>query len=824
MSHIPPARRKITRLRCVQECIKCFKQNLSMPESVCFVAKEVQYYCTQAKVTIKLYSEPQKNNKKAKELTLTPESILFVSGEECCNSHGKWLRVVKFRASPSSNVEILKEEYWYLMYGNKTSEDTPVIQIVPAKKHSPYLFSWDEIVEQHYALQLREHKSPLPEPDTVAVNLLRQSPPSWSFQHDEVLVLMMAQHMPSDNDHLGSIKNVVESLDVSTSCEDDGPMNLTDNDPDTYWESDGTQGQHWIQLRMKKGTIIKKLCITLCSNDDNYLPSKILVQGGEVDNLKTLGTITPDRINGKQDVVLLSGLTEHYPLIKIRFKECKSGGIDTRVRGIKITATGEKNHGFDIDFFTSENLIRFPLLQSYSKDQLYRRSQVIQRFMVLLDSVLQLLVPSWHTSTSSKNPLAGIRPLLPLSKKRMSLVDTCLKDSANEPPEKPTVYINRRIAMEHRCNPSNDPTCKSSVFIQLYDGLKPRERSAKPLDYRWTHRHDQWWECKFISEGIIDQGGGFRDSLSDLAEELCPSTVDSPIPLPYFIRAPNQEQEDGNVNTDVFIPNSTCTDKDKYIWIGQLMGACFRGRENLVLTLSSFVWKKLIGESLSWSRDYLTVDSMTTKLIDDLEKMDAVTFRSASRSWSLTLANGTTVILKMDESGNPLVLKYEDREEYCEKVKEARMKEFDDQITYIRSGLLQVIPPAVLDLLTWQEVESRVCGDPKISLEALKKSTHYDEVEETDERIKYMWEALKKFSNEDRSKFIKFVTGRRRLPASIFVTSGKSDAIDSLPESSTCANMLYLPFYSSAKLAEERIRYAIYNCVAIDTDMHPQDD
>ena len=32
---------------------------------------------------------------------------------------------------------------------------------------------------------------------------------------------------------------------------------LTDGDESTYWESDGTQGKHWIRLRMKKGTIIK---------------------------------------------------------------------------------------------------------------------------------------------------------------------------------------------------------------------------------------------------------------------------------------------------------------------------------------------------------------------------------------------------------------------------------------------------------------------------------------------------------------------------------------------------------------------------------------
>lgn len=58
--------------------------------------------------------------------------------------------------------------------------------------------------------------------------------------------------------------------------------------------------------------------------------------------------------------------------------------------------------------------------------------------------------------------------------------------------------------------------------------------------FRWSFRYDQWWECKFLSEGVIDQGGGFRDSLSDLSEELCPSASDVPVPLPFFIRSPNQ--------------------------------------------------------------------------------------------------------------------------------------------------------------------------------------------------------------------------------------------------------------------------------------------
>ena len=48
----------------------------------------------------------------------------------------------------------------------------------------------------------------------------------------------------------------------------------------------------------------------------------------------------------------------------------------------------------------------------------------------------------------------------------------------------PKLYINRRSAMEHRCDPSLDAECKNSIFMQIYEGLKPRDRTSKPLNYR----------------------------------------------------------------------------------------------------------------------------------------------------------------------------------------------------------------------------------------------------------------------------------------------------------------------------------------------------
>lgn len=49
------------------------------------------------------------------------------------------------------------------------------------------------------------------------------------------------------------------------------------------------------------------------------------------------------------------------------------------------------------------------------------------------------------------------------------------------------------------------------------------------------------------------------------------------------------------------------------------------------------------------------------------------------------------------------------------------------------------------------------------------RSVMLEEMRKDDQRVKYLWEVLEKFSNEDRSRFLRFVTGRRRLPAVMHV-------------------------------------------------------
>lgn len=415
--------------------------------------------------------------------------------------------------------------------------------------------------------------------------------------------------------------------------------------------------------------------------------------------------------------------------------------------------------------------------------------------------------------------LERARLFFPLCVKRTKMVEIFLKETETEDYKMvPKLYINRAEAAENLTDP------RLTVFRQIFDGLKQAEIDDAPVEYRWSYRQDQWWECKFVGEGVIDQGGGFRDSLCDLAEELCPSDSQRNSALPYFIRCPNRFST--SKSQDTFIVNPGCEDLEALEWLGKLIGACIRTRELLDLPLTEYTWKRILGQRVTW-QDYATVDRETVKFFNRLSKCgDKETFdclmTGHRRTFQSTLTDGRVVDLCPQMAIREVTL--ENVSEFVDLTINTLIHESDAPTKALRDGVLQVVPAWVLQLLTWQELEMRVCGSPKITVAELKLSAHYEDLDATEQRVEFLWEALERFSNEERSRFLRFVSGRKRLPTPIFLCAEKSDkSTDALPESSTCSNTLFLPDYSSSKICEEKLRYAVQHCQAIDTDVSPWD-
>lgn len=90
---------------------------------------------------------------------------------------------------------------------------------------------------------------------------------------------------------------------------------------------------------------------------------------------------------------------------------------------------------------------------------------------------------------------------------------------------------------------------------------------------------------------------------------------------------------------------------------------------------------------------------------------------------------------------------------------------FGQQVAAVREGMSWIVPVPLLSLLTAKQLEQMVCGMPEISVEVLKKVVRYREVDEQHQLVQWFWHTLEEFSNEERVLFMRFVSGRSRLPA-----------------------------------------------------------
>ena len=93
--------------------------------------------------------------------------------------------------------------------------------------------------------------------------------------------------------------------------------------------------------------------------------------------------------------------------------------------------------------------------------------------------------------------------------------------------------------------------------------------------------------------------------------------------------------------------------------------------------------------------------------------------------------------------------------------------------------------------------------------------------------IQWFWRAILSFSDEERCRLLKFVTGSSHVPVNGFAelhgsngpqkfTIQMSDKTSHLPKAHTCFNILELPKYSSYTELKSKLTLAINNSVGFD--------
>ncbi|XP_026052426.1 probable E3 ubiquitin-protein ligase HERC1 isoform X3 [Carassius auratus] len=355
------------------------------------------------------------------------------------------------------------------------------------------------------------------------------------------------------------------------------------------------------------------------------------------------------------------------------------------------------------------------------------------------------------------------------------------------------------------------------IFVQIAKQVV----NLNPTELRLPSRA---WKVKLVGEGADDAGGVFDDTITEMCQELQSGVVE------LLIHTPNSSADVGS-NTDRFLLNPAAVSDDHMVqfrFLGILMAVAIRTKKPLDLHLAPWVWKQLCCIPLG-AADLEEVDLLTYRSLQGILHLDNSVINEENFTVMIPLdsfvahsADGTLV--PVIPGGHYVPLTFSSRNDYVERALHYRLHEMDRQVAAVREGMSSIIPVPLLSLLTARQLEQLVCGLPEVSVEMLKKVVRYRDITDSHQLIGWLWQSLEEFTNEERVLFLRFVSGRSRLPSNPADITQKFQIIkvdrpvNGLPTAQTCFFQLRLPPYTNQAILAERLRYSIHNCPSIDMD------
>jgi len=359
---------------------------------------------------------------------------------------------------------------------------------------------------------------------------------------------------------------------------------------------------------------------------------------------------------------------------------------------------------------------------------------------------------------------------------------------------------------------------ENTILAQIRCGLSPLQRKG-------LGGSERWWKIRYSGEEGSDAGGLFRDSLSAMSMELQRAAEAfgerdlHPCPLFLPVELFGEDLAGRKQMVGAYLVPNVSSDSASalalYEFLGQLMGACSRSQEKLPVALAPLVWKQLLGREVRWEH-VAELEPAVAQQLADIEAGRApngyqLTPEEFDNWWSsadFTISFGEPCRqVELAPGGAARKLTFSARLEYVGLVKEAYLRRYDPQIQAMRRGLLHYLPAPLLLLWTSYELELAVAGEPEVKLEKLQAEAT---VSLSSDRKMWFWQSVEAMTAQQRSKLLRFVTGRSRLPVGKFYVKPETRGSDgALPHSATCSFELFVPPYSSQQVLFKQLLVAI---------------
>ncbi|XP_068720941.1 E3 ubiquitin-protein ligase HERC2-like [Montipora capricornis] len=190
---------------------------------------------------------------------------------------------------------------------------------------------------------------------------------------------------------------VVKSLMVSS--RESQAERLIDG-TESYWQSAGSQGKHWIRMELNPDLLIQRLTMTVDPSDSSYMPSVVVLSAG--DNIQALKEIKTIHISATESVVtLIEDAQEDYRFLEIGIRQCKSSGIDCKIHGISLTARAKGDE--------DDKAASFSFLALDEEDDAARKRRALRRKSSSSQTTPEGQVKVFVWGLNDKDQLGGLK-------------------------------------------------------------------------------------------------------------------------------------------------------------------------------------------------------------------------------------------------------------------------------------------------------------------------------------------------------------------------------------------------------------------------------
>jgi hypothetical protein len=345
---------------------------------------------------------------------------------------------------------------------------------------------------------------------------------------------------------------------------------------------------------------------------------------------------------------------------------------------------------------------------------------------------------------------------------------------------------------------------RASILSDSIEGLE----SIQGADMHKTFRFE------FLGEPGLDAGGVAREWYTLISQQLFNPD------LGLFLYS-SANQMCMHIN-----PNSSIANErhlKSFHFAGRVLGKALMDGQIIPVHLVQPLYKHLMGFPITL-RDLEHIDSEVYRSLIDLLDIDDVSMLYLD--FSVTEDRlGLQMTIPLVPGGSDILVTNENIVEYLkEQLKYRLLGRYKEQLRELLKGFYDVVPEPLLAVLNFQELELLLHGLPNIDLDDWQKHTDYtgEFVGNTDHKvIKWFWEIIRSYSQENRAKLLQFSTGTSGVPVQGFGFLQGNDGnirrftihgdknVKIFPRSHTCFNRIDMPIYANKAEMQKYLTLAI---------------